>query len=230
MDERIDLITSLGIDVPTLALELSKAQIFVEEGNAAEATQIVNGMIKEAKHEDYQMRDSIYMACANLLWRFNERKARKIQRKVQTSPLEPITYQGKLVATGFCGFTYRQSGKEIDILYIIGLTPLPSLPRKTFIEAVFQNPADKDNPLLVEEPIDRDEIDKKFWRVIALRSPPVSGLTAGTRYEVILTVWADESKTEKLEIIHQHVLCPCTRGRLKESNLTRVLPRDVPLL
>ncbi len=116
-----------------------------------------------------------------------------------TAPAPGTAY----VATRFCGFLF--DGRTSEARFTLDLTVERPLPAGSMIEVVFENPLDRDKPLVVTRELNGDE------RELRILSTPVKGITQ-REYAMVARVYASRDKTTVLATHNESCRAPFGQG------------------
>lgn len=102
----------------------------------------------------------------------------------------PTASTSEYFTTEMVAFNLNRAEKKVQ--YKLELLVRRELGSGIFLETYFENPIDKNSPLIVFTNVAPD--DKR----IDIKSPDVHGLRAEHNYEIIVKIYRDESKNELL--------------------------------
>jgi len=107
------------------------------------------------------------------------------------------------VATRFCGFVF--DGRTSEARFSIDLLIERRLPAGTAVEASFENPLDRDQPIVVMRELKGDE------RELRILSTPVKGITQ-REYSMVVRVYSSRDKAKLLATRTESCRAPFAQG------------------
>ena len=109
------------------------------------------------------------------------------------------------VSTKFCGFVF--DGRTSEARFSIDLVVERSLPAGAIVEASFENPLERDKPIVVTRELKGDE------RELRILSTPVKGITQ-REYGMVVRVYASRDKAALLATRTESCRAPFGQGDL----------------
>jgi hypothetical protein len=113
----------------------------------------------------------------------------------RTVPMFPANVESSFFYTLESGF--RISAREGAVRYVLTLEPKIPLDEPLFLRVLFQNPADAEAPLVVEQWTDPHDL------YVFLESPPLSRLQAEIIYRIEIEIFSYPEETDPLD---QHIV------------------------
>ncbi|HWI12956.1 MAG TPA: hypothetical protein VNT02_01835 [Burkholderiales bacterium] len=107
------------------------------------------------------------------------------------------------VATKFCGFVF--DGRTSEARFTIDLSIERWLPAGTAVEASFENPLDRDQPIVVMRELKGDE------RELRIVSTPVKGITQ-REYSMVVRVYSSRDRAQLLATRTESCRAPFAQG------------------
>ena len=104
--------------------------------------------------------------------------------------LTPNAVTSEYFVTDNAGFLFDKQAKSVK--YILGLKVLKEFNKGAFLEISFENPMDKNVPIVLTSDLLHNE------KEVDIKSPNIKGLQGGHNYEIVVYIYTDASKKELL--------------------------------
>lgn len=109
------------------------------------------------------------------------------------------------LATKFCGFVF--DGRRSEARFSLDLTVGPQAPAGSELEVTFENPLERDRPLVVTRALQPGE------RELRVLSPPVKGITQ-REYAMVARLYRSADRKAPLASLSERCRAPFGQGEL----------------
>jgi len=93
---------------------------------------------------------------------------------------------------------------RVETVFLVFLHPRSFLPPHVYMEFLFEKPH-TDEPLTLDKEVLLEELHQHRWRDLIVISPPVTGARQGLKYTVVINIYTDAEKQNKIGEHHQLV-------------------------